>query len=114
MMTEDKWLTTDRVPDLLRHVRRRGTNADRNRRLRVFGCAVMRADWDTIADDRLRRAVADAEEYADDEFGKETADRLGLVSSGGSDFHGTHRGAGLGDMPVPERTLERLRVAAGQ
>ena len=45
---------------------------------------------------------------------KETADRLGLVPSGGSDFHGTHRGAGLGDMPVPERTLERLRTAAGR
>lgn len=43
---------------------------------------------------------------------KETADRLGLLASGGSDFHGTHRGAGIGDMPVPERTLERLRLAA--
>ncbi|MEO5988825.1 MAG: PHP domain-containing protein [Candidatus Eisenbacteria bacterium] len=45
---------------------------------------------------------------------KETADRLGLIPSGGSDFHSSHRGAGLGDMPVPERTLERLRTAAGR
>lgn len=45
---------------------------------------------------------------------KETADRLGLVSSGGSDFHTPHRGAGLGDMSVPERTLEQLRSAAGR
>lgn len=45
---------------------------------------------------------------------REVADRLGLIPSGGSDFHGTHRGAGLGDMPVPERTLERLRTAAGR
>ena len=40
----------------------------------------------------------------------ETAKELGLVPTGGSDFHGPHRGAGLGDMPVPERTLEDLRA----
>lgn len=39
----------------------------------------------------------------------ETAKELGLVPSGGSDFHGPHRGAGLGDMSVPPRTLEDLR-----
>jgi len=42
----------------------------------------------------------------------ETAEALGLVPSGGSDFHGPHRGAGLGEMPVPERTLESLRRRA--
>lgn len=42
----------------------------------------------------------------------ETAKALGLVPSGGSDFHGPHRGAGLGDMPVPERTLGDLRARA--
>ena len=42
----------------------------------------------------------------------ETAKALGLVPSGGSDFHGPHRGAGLGDMPVPERTLQDLRARA--
>ncbi|MEQ1832912.1 MAG: PHP domain-containing protein [Candidatus Eisenbacteria bacterium] len=42
----------------------------------------------------------------------ETAKALGLVPSGGSDFHGPHRGAGLGDMPVPERTLDDLRARA--
>lgn len=42
----------------------------------------------------------------------ETAQALGLVPSGGSDFHGPHRGAGLGDMPVPPRTLDDLRARA--
>lgn len=40
------------------------------------------------------------------------AKRLHLIESGGSDFHGTHRGAALGDMPVPERTVELLADAA--
>jgi hypothetical protein len=38
------------------------------------------------------------------------AERLGLVPSGGSDFHGPQRGTDLGAMPVPERTVERLRA----
>lgn len=42
----------------------------------------------------------------------ETATKLGLIPSGGSDFHAPHRGAGLGDMPVPEKTVEALRAAA--
>lgn len=42
----------------------------------------------------------------------QVAQELGLVPSGGSDFHGPHRGAGLGDMPVPERTLNDLRARA--
>jgi hypothetical protein len=41
------------------------------------------------------------------------AEELGLVASGGSDFHGPQRGAALGDMPVPERALEALRTRAG-
>lgn len=43
---------------------------------------------------------------------REVAQKLGLIASGGSDFHGTHRGAALGDMPVPERTVEALEDAA--
>jgi len=42
----------------------------------------------------------------------ELASELGLVPSGGSDFHGPHRGAGLGEMPVPERSLDDLRARA--
>ncbi len=42
----------------------------------------------------------------------EVAEQLELVASGGSDFHGLHRGAGLGEMPVPERVLESLRARA--
>jgi predicted metal-dependent phosphoesterase TrpH len=42
----------------------------------------------------------------------EVARTLGLVPSGGSDFHGPHRGVGLGEMPVPERALADLRARA--
>ncbi len=44
----------------------------------------------------------------------QTAEDLGLVKSGGSDFHGPARGAGLGEMPVPERTIDLLRERRGQ
>ncbi len=43
---------------------------------------------------------------------RSVAQELGLVASGGSDFHGPHRGAGLGEMPVPERALDELRARA--
>ena len=43
---------------------------------------------------------------------REVAHSLKLIESGGSDFHGTHRGAGLGDLPVPERAVEALLDAA--
>jgi len=41
------------------------------------------------------------------------ADRLGLVASGGSDFHGTFKpglsvGTGTGDLKVPDSVLEEL------
>lgn len=42
----------------------------------------------------------------------EVARSLDLVPSGGSDFHGPHRGVGLGEMPVPERALDDLRARA--
>lgn len=42
----------------------------------------------------------------------QVAKDLGLVPCGGSDFHGPHRGAGLGEMPVPERSLADLRARA--
>jgi len=42
----------------------------------------------------------------------ELARALDLVASGGSDFHGPHRGVGLGEMPVPERALVDLRERA--
>lgn len=43
----------------------------------------------------------------------QVARELGLVASGGSDFHDPQRGVALGEMPVPERTLESLRRLAG-
>lgn len=41
------------------------------------------------------------------------AARLGLLATGGSDYHGPGRGADLGDRPVPARVLEALKRAAG-
>lgn len=41
------------------------------------------------------------------------AERLGLIETGGSDFHGEGRSADLGDVPVPERVLLPLKRAAG-
>lgn len=41
------------------------------------------------------------------------AQRLGLLETGGSDFHGEMRGAQLGDLPVPLSVLGPLKLAAG-
>lgn len=41
------------------------------------------------------------------------ADRLGMLATGGSDFHGEHRSADLGEMPVPFSVLDSLKQAAG-
>jgi hypothetical protein len=42
----------------------------------------------------------------------EVARSLGLVMTGGADFHGPHRGVGLGEMPVPDHALDDLRARA--
>jgi hypothetical protein len=44
---------------------------------------------------------------------RELARRLGLLESGGSDFHGPDRGTDLGDVSVPVATLLALKDAAG-
>ena len=41
------------------------------------------------------------------------ASRFGLIETGGSDFHGPHRGTDVGELPVPTSALQRLRDAAG-
>jgi len=41
------------------------------------------------------------------------AQRLGLLSTGGSDFHGEHRSLDLGDVPVSIAVLDPLKQAAG-
>ncbi|MFI5370993.1 MAG: PHP domain-containing protein [Candidatus Eisenbacteria bacterium] len=41
------------------------------------------------------------------------ASRLGLLETGGSDFHGHPRGADLGDLGVPAAVLDPLKAAAG-
>lgn len=44
---------------------------------------------------------------------RELARRLGLLESGGSDYHAPGRGADLGDMPVPQAAVTKLKEAAG-
>ncbi len=46
------------------------------------------------------------------EHWRRIARQLKLVETGGSDFHGPSRGAGLGEMGVPWEALDRLREAA--
>jgi len=41
------------------------------------------------------------------------AQRLGLLITGGSDFHGEHRSVDLGELPVPISVLDPLKQAAG-
>ena len=41
------------------------------------------------------------------------AQRLGLLTTGGSDFHGEHRSVDLGDIPVSIGVLDPLKQAAG-
>ena len=41
------------------------------------------------------------------------AERLGLLATGGSDFHGEHRSLDLGELPVPFSVLDALKQAAG-
>lgn len=41
------------------------------------------------------------------------AERLHVVATGGSDFHGSARSADLGSLPVPSRVLGSLKRAAG-
>jgi predicted metal-dependent phosphoesterase TrpH len=41
------------------------------------------------------------------------AERLGLLETGGSDFHGEGRSADLGDVAVPERAFQALKRAVG-
>ena len=41
------------------------------------------------------------------------AQRLGMLVTGGSDFHGEHRSLDLGELPVPITVLDPLKQAAG-
>jgi len=41
------------------------------------------------------------------------AERLSLLESGGSDFHGHPQGSDLGDVRVPYSALLRLKQSAG-
>jgi predicted metal-dependent phosphoesterase TrpH len=44
---------------------------------------------------------------------RETAERHGLIATGGSDYHGPQRGYEMGEQPVPVSVLNALKAAAG-
>jgi len=44
---------------------------------------------------------------------RDLSQRLSLIETGGSDFHGQARGTDLGDVPVPAAVLDRLKEVAG-
>jgi predicted metal-dependent phosphoesterase TrpH len=44
---------------------------------------------------------------------RELVRNMGLIETGGSDFHGQPRGTDLGDIPVPAAVLDRLKSIAG-
>ena len=60
-MTEEEWWSSENPLMMIRAVRDRvGT-----RKWRLFCCAVCRAIWDRVTDERLRGAVEAAEQFAD-------------------------------------------------
>ncbi|OGF12816.1 MAG: hypothetical protein A2W00_00775 [Candidatus Eisenbacteria bacterium RBG_16_71_46] len=78
------------------------------------------ASMSDSAIERLRAAGLDGIEIWHPQHGANTvlrfralAGRLGLLESGGSDFHAVGRGADLGDLPIPFEIVGKLRQAAG-
>jgi hypothetical protein len=80
-MTEAQWSASAQPYDLLEYVRIRTRGRSDPRRMRLFSCACVRAVWHLLTDDRSRRVVEVAEEYAD---GRATAEELGEASRGAS------------------------------
>jgi hypothetical protein len=62
-MTEQEWLAAEDPAPMFGYLR----NADKlnERRCRLFACACVRRVWHLLSDDRSRRAVEVAEDYAD-------------------------------------------------
>jgi hypothetical protein len=76
-MTEAEWLVSDQTHHMVRflcdqpEVRR---NQTWRRKMRLWGCACCRVQWDRLADERSRRAVELAERLADGKATRAEAD----------------------------------------
>ena len=67
-MTEDKWLSGKELWRLVRVIRREKSwfrPPVLKRKLRLFGCACLRSDWEKLPDDKFRVAISTAEDMAD-------------------------------------------------
>lgn len=62
-MTEQEWLTAGDIGAMLRFLR--STRKASRRKLRLFCCACCRRIWPFLIDEKSRRAVIAAEQYAD-------------------------------------------------
>src|SRR5437868_6684038 len=78
-MSEEQWNYAIFPKNLIKMVSRRGSREVRARKLRLAGCATLRANWESLPDDELRRAVAVAEEYADGACDLQSLDRQRTV-----------------------------------
>src|SRR4051812_8998586 len=78
-MTEKQWLRCHDPNEMLRAMHPRAANRKgpklpgpcSPRKQRLFACACCRKYWDLLTDERSRRAVETAEQFADGLVGKE-------------------------------------------
>jgi hypothetical protein len=80
-MTEAEWAASSQPGDLLEYLRIRTRGRPDPRRTRLFSCACVRGVWHLMPDERSRRVVEVAEQYAD---GRATADELDEAAGGAS------------------------------
>jgi hypothetical protein len=103
-MTEQEWLACDKPHPMLTYLRRRASK----RKLRLYACGCCRRVWGLLRDERSRRAVEVAEQYADGlaSYAKLKAGQ-GLARAVWQEFAGDHWDAPWG---TPE--MWALRAAA--
>jgi hypothetical protein len=92
-VTEAKWLAANDPGPMLELLRDRGSVSDR--KLRLFACACCRQVWNHLTDEKLQKAVAVAEEFADGEGSPEELRRLRRAEDTVSflAYYGHHRDA---------------------
>jgi hypothetical protein len=66
-VTEAEWLECAKPHEMLQFLRNKASN----RKLRLFACACCRRIWNLLSDERSRKAVEVAEQYADGHIRKE-------------------------------------------